>query len=695
VCQLLSLHFYAPQSHIQHPNTQALHGTSINKNGELQYATKKKVYEGGHYHDELDAAKRVNQLCEELGLKRKNSEVDAMPPPKIKHAYNGVVWRKDQQKWRAIILWKNNRYDGGCYSDELDAAKRVNQLCDKLGIERKNPDVNAICLPKVRKKYVVLKPGKIGIIRHAPGDGTINRVAPDAQQSLFDARITKRWKIIKIDHQRFSEKLLTKKQEGVENYTIELILKKHKQCKNNLEFLANEKQDTLYSQNNPAETVVHETIKQKLSQYKGVSWNEKSAKWYAIVHLKDNMQKFGGTFEHEMDAAKRVNQLCEEMEIPLQNPGIGLMPAQQYQPRKKTSQYKGVHYYKQRGKWSAAFYLEGKKMFAGYCNNELDAAKRVNQLCEKFGIPHKNPGINAIPSEQWEPKQKTSKYKGVYWAKQRDKWGVGFHLQGRKKFCGYFNDELDAAKKVNQLCEKFGIPHKNNGINTIKNQQWQPIEEVCSPLLDYQAIQTECENLIKILDENNTHDALKIIQTIGEAILDRQETIMAEVNLQTKNGESVLSIAAQYGFSNVVKFLISKGANKEHFTNENHTPLSLAVSHNHLKVVQVLLEDWISPNSHEKPYLHLLPIFNVKSREIAQLLVENDAVTSDLYNNKNQSPLTVACQNGYLNVVQFFLDDGLDINHLDSDNKTPLFYALTNKHHDIANLLISKGAYNY
>ena len=101
--------------------------------------------------------------------------------------------------------------------------------------------------------------------------------------------------------------------------------------------------------------------------------------------------------------------------------------------------------------------------------------------------------------------------------------------------------------------------------------------------------------------------------------------------IQTENGASALSIAAKHGFSNVVKFLISKGAEKDHFTNQLHTPLSLAVSQNHLKVVQVLFEDWMSPNSHEKPYLHLSPIFQVKSREIAQLLIDNDAVTHQTF----------------------------------------------------------------
>ena len=199
---------------------------------------------------------------------------------------------------------------------------------------------------------------------------------------------------------------------------------------------------------------------------------------------------------------------------------------------------------------------------------------------------------------------------------------------------------------------------------------------------------------MKILDETNDSITSTIKKNLIATINYGEQIKITAINLHTTNGESALSIAAKHGFLNIVKFLISKGAEKEHFTNDHHTPLSLAVSQNHLKVVQVLFQDWISPNSHEPPYLHLSPLFNVKSREIAQLLVDNDAVTTGLYNDKNQSPLTVACQNGYLDVVEFFLDDGLDINHLDIDNKTPLFYAITNKHYNVVNLLISQGAKN-
>ena len=40
-------------------------------------------------------------------------------------------------------------------------------------------------------------------------------------------------------------------------------------------------------------------------------------------------------FKDELDAGKRVNQLCKELEIPLKNPEISGIPNQQYQVTKK------------------------------------------------------------------------------------------------------------------------------------------------------------------------------------------------------------------------------------------------------------------------------------------------------------------------------------------------------------------------
>ena len=71
--------------------------------------------------------------------------------------------------------------------------------------------------------------------------------------------------------------------------------------------------------------------KEKKSQYKGVTWYKNRKKWFVQLNIKGGKQKFGGTFDDELDAAKRVNQLCEELRIPLKNPEISAKQNQQNQ----------------------------------------------------------------------------------------------------------------------------------------------------------------------------------------------------------------------------------------------------------------------------------------------------------------------------------------------------------------------------
>merc|ERR1712034_3527 len=89
----------------------------------------------------------------------------------------------------------------------------------------------------------------------------------------------------------------------------------------------------------------------KTSQYRGVFWHRKNRKWRVMLSFNAKKQKYGGCFKDELDAAKRVNQLCEELEIPLQNPKISAIPSQQYQKKEKSSQYKGVSLDKHTKKW--------------------------------------------------------------------------------------------------------------------------------------------------------------------------------------------------------------------------------------------------------------------------------------------------------------------------------------------------------
>lgn len=54
-------------------------------------------------------------------------------------------------------------------------------------------------------------------------------------------------------------------------------------------------------------------------------------------------------------------------------------------------------------------------------------------------------------------KNTSSKYKGVYWNKGKDKWCTGIMKDGKKKHIGYFTSEDDAALAYNEAAkELFG-----------------------------------------------------------------------------------------------------------------------------------------------------------------------------------------------------------------------------------------------
>merc|ERR1712034_268390 len=96
---------------------------------------------------------------------------------------------------------------------------------------------------------------------------------------------------------------------------------------------------------------------QLASKYKGVSWNEKRNLWQA--EFQSNGKTIKSYFNNEFDAAKKLNKLCNKMGIRLQNPKI--CEIQNQQKKEKTSQYKGVTWNSQKGKWYARIFTKEQK----------------------------------------------------------------------------------------------------------------------------------------------------------------------------------------------------------------------------------------------------------------------------------------------------------------------------------------------
>ena len=94
--------------------------------------------------------------------------------------------------------------------------------------------------------------------------------------------------------------------------------------------------------------------------------------------------------------------------------------------------------------------------------------------------------------------------------------------------------------------------------------------------------------------------------------------------------------------------------------------------------------------------LHFAAIFDHK--DVAELLLDNKADVnakdnkgSMTLNNGGETPLHYAALKGYMDVAELLLTNKADINAKDNDGKSPLYYATSSQHDDVAELLERHG----
>jgi len=112
-----------------------------------QLTHNKKLYHGGNFDAEECAAMKVNLLCDKYEIERKNPmieiKLDAVQQVENQTSkYIGVCWHKKAKKWKAQMTYNKKEYYGGLFESKEYAAMKVNLLCEKLKIERKNPTIN-------------------------------------------------------------------------------------------------------------------------------------------------------------------------------------------------------------------------------------------------------------------------------------------------------------------------------------------------------------------------------------------------------------------------------------------------------------------------------------------------------------------------------------------------------------------------
>jgi len=333
--------------------------------------------------------------------------------------YTGVCWDKNKKKWKAQLYQNKKHYYGGLFENEDHAAMNVNSLCDRLGIEHKNPTID-------------MEPDKIQQVQHS--------TSKYAGVSWLEKR--KRWQAQLVHKKKKRFGGLFKKE-------------KHAAMKVNLlcdEFGIKRKNPMIDLQPDAIQQVQNST-----SIYTGVCWDNNVKKW-RVQFMHKQKQYYGGLFDKEEDAAMNVNLLCDECKVKRKNPMIDIRLFEAYQVHNQTSKYVGVSWRRINKCWQAQLQHNTKQYHGGYFDNEEHAAMKINLLCDKFGIQRKNPMVDIKFDEI---RRATSQYIGVSWHKDNKKWRALLIHKGKRYSAGLFDNEKHAAMKVNLLCDKFGIQRKN------------------------------------------------------------------------------------------------------------------------------------------------------------------------------------------------------------------------------------------
>jgi hypothetical protein len=245
--------------------------------------------------------------------------------------------------------------------------------------------------------------------------------------------------------------------------------------------------------------------------------------------------------------------------------------------------------------------------------------------------------------------------------KKNGKWSTYVNLgKNRKKFGKQFDDKLKAARYADKLCAEHGLERKNFDVDGKRIPE-----------------------MMKKTSKFHQQRCAKLLQTRRKILKDKKKSIDCKNELQS--AEKADEPCPQFGFQ-LNKFpskneIETEQSNLETYNlnNEKETSIPIskinnlpqneekenllkrkrdlakAVTEDNINIVKTLYADgWIDPN-----FDILSPIFNVKSWEIAQFLVNQDARTRDIVNADGETPLDAARRKGagYEGAVEFFEQD--------------------------------------
>jgi ankyrin repeat protein len=273
-------------------------------------------------------------------------------------------------------------------------------------------------------------------------------------------------------------------------------------------------------------------------------------------------------------------------------------------------------------------------------------------------------------------------------------------------------EHLTNYRNVNSLCNHCVCLGCTNVLSTlIKFQGLSNLDKLGKPLL-HLAIEYGQNKVIQLLLDNGAdlfrtcskgrtplHEAvmwghLDILNTFLGTNLNTKKrdcrgnsVLQFDINKKDSRGNAPLQFAAEYGYFDIVKQLIVRGAQVNTTDNLGKTPLHKAACMHNRHMVEYLINNGANPNIHDIKGLTVLQQAVLMGQlEVVKCLIENKT-NINAVDRAERTALHHAAFKGLKNIVEYLVTKGIDVMATDEDGKTALEIAEKRKQENIIKYL--------
>ena len=295
----------------------------------------------------------------------------------------------------------------------------------------------------------------------------------------------------------------------------------------------------------------------------------------------------------------------------------------------------------------------------------------------------------------------------------------------KRRWIGTPDSELTASennlwKVLVEMIAACGWKHHVHPNNSNDVEEWESLTLAALALPNAAGYDTH----FKTRFDNSCTTLLNIAAEVGASRLVKWGIESANLAVDMTNFVFLrrpLHTAAANGHAELVSYLLEHGADLEGVVLNGDSPLAMAVTSGHADVVRLLLDHGAKVNAGF--YLHracdcehthiarllldhgadvnrrgrggLTPLMIAtltNNLELVQLLVSHPETDLTLADDDGNSPLCVASDRGYVQIIRTLLAHNADVNKPSRDTTAPLTRACRYGHMDAARVLVEAGA---